>query len=257
MKLLSRSLTLAAICVLALACSAGPAAAAQEIEGVWSFNGGQVAVQTGPGGTLTGTVVAPTRFTNCTHPIGERVWSGMQRQPDGSYWGLHQWYFNTTECLANPTLGLTRLAGAGTPGRREDAPRSASANRAAAPSRRSRPTGPPPARPSAAAIRRSSRHCPELTSDAARLPRRGELPRQAQAAAEARLAGQRPVHLGQGHAAERSGQAAGEAEMVEDRGLGGARPARPRRPDLQGQGPGGNRARPQARCEADLPPLRP
>jgi hypothetical protein len=92
---------------LALAPAVGHAAASERIEGIWSFNGGRVAVQAAPGGGFVGTVVEPTKFTDCTHPVGERVWTAIQRQPDGSYRGHHQWYFDTPECLANPTPGLT------------------------------------------------------------------------------------------------------------------------------------------------------
>ncbi len=35
------------------------------------------------------------------------MWTDIHRQPDGSYWGLHQWFFATEECIANPKLGLT------------------------------------------------------------------------------------------------------------------------------------------------------
>jgi hypothetical protein len=31
----------------------------------------------------------------------------MVQQPDGSYWGLHQWFFETSECVRNPALGQT------------------------------------------------------------------------------------------------------------------------------------------------------
>ena len=77
------------------------------IEEVWSFNDGEVAIQAQAGGIFVGTIVAPTNFAQCTHPVGEQMWTGIRPQPDGSYWGLHQWYFETTECLRNPTLGLT------------------------------------------------------------------------------------------------------------------------------------------------------
>lgn len=91
------------IAVMAVA----PAQAAP-IEGVWSFNGGKVAVQANVGGgTLSGTVVAPTKFDTCFHPAGEEMWTQMRLQPDGSYWGLHQWFFATEECVRNPELGLT------------------------------------------------------------------------------------------------------------------------------------------------------
>jgi hypothetical protein len=88
-----------------LALGAVSASADLPIEGVWSFNGGKVAIQA-EGEVLTGIVVAPTKFSQCTHPTAERMWTEMGRRPDGSYWGLHQWFFATDECLANPALGL-------------------------------------------------------------------------------------------------------------------------------------------------------
>jgi hypothetical protein len=91
----------------ALALGAQSAAADVPIEGVWSFNGGEVGIQVQPGGTLVGTVVAPTKFSQCFHPAGEQMWTQMRLQPDGSYWGLHQWYFATEACEPNPALGLT------------------------------------------------------------------------------------------------------------------------------------------------------
>jgi hypothetical protein len=83
------------------------AQAASPIEGVWSFNGGQVAVEANADGSFRGVIVAPTKFSQCFHPIGEEVWSEIRAQSDGSYWGLHQWYFETSECLPNPERGLT------------------------------------------------------------------------------------------------------------------------------------------------------
>jgi hypothetical protein len=78
------------------------------IEGIWSFNGGKVAIQPGPEGTFVGTVVAPTKFALCTHPIGEKMWTDITLQSNGSYDGLHQWWFyETTDCVRNPTPGLT------------------------------------------------------------------------------------------------------------------------------------------------------
>jgi hypothetical protein len=87
--------------------SAAPASASAPIEGVWSFNGGEVAIAPQGDGTLTGTVVAPTKFAQCVHPVGEHVWTSIVPQSDHSYWGDHQWYFATEECVPNPTLGLT------------------------------------------------------------------------------------------------------------------------------------------------------
>jgi hypothetical protein len=81
------------------------AGAASNIEGVWSFNGGQIGVQRLSNGTYAGTVVIQTKFAECTHPVGQEIWTGMTEQPDGSYWGLHQWYFG--ECQENPLRGPT------------------------------------------------------------------------------------------------------------------------------------------------------
>jgi hypothetical protein len=99
-------LGIATLIAAALALGATSAHADASLEGVWSFNGGKVAIQA-EGDALTGIVVAPTKFTQCTHPIAERMWTDMRRRPDGSYWGLHQWFFATGECIANPTLGPT------------------------------------------------------------------------------------------------------------------------------------------------------
>jgi hypothetical protein len=81
--------------------------AAAPIEQVWSFNGGEVAIHAQPGGTFVGTVIAPTQFALCSHPVGEEMWTAVRPQPDGSYWGLHQWYFETAGCVRNPRRGLT------------------------------------------------------------------------------------------------------------------------------------------------------
>jgi hypothetical protein len=83
------------------------ASAAPPIERVWSFNGGEVAIQSEPSGTFTGTVVVPTKFAQCTHPVGEAMWTGMLAQPDGSYWGRHQWYFETAPCTPDEQPGPT------------------------------------------------------------------------------------------------------------------------------------------------------
>ncbi len=83
------------------------AAPAAPIEAVWSFNGGEVAIQPQPDGSFLGTVVEPTKFAQCSHAVGEHMWTGMRLQPDGSYWGFHQWYFEGNPCRANPVLGPT------------------------------------------------------------------------------------------------------------------------------------------------------
>ena len=81
-------------------------AQAPDIEGVWSFTGGQVAVKGQPDGSFRGTIIRETRFSECTHPIGEQMWTGVVRQPDGQYWGKHQW-FNTSDCSPLSTRGNT------------------------------------------------------------------------------------------------------------------------------------------------------
>lgn len=109
------SLGAAALIAATLALGAASADADSPIEGVWSFNGGKVAIQADAGG-LIGIVVSPTKFTQCTHPTGERMWTEMSRRPDGSYWGLHQWFFATDDCIPNPTLGPTAWRLMQTPG---------------------------------------------------------------------------------------------------------------------------------------------
>lgn len=97
----------------ALAGAIGPCVASADstlpttIDGVWSFNGGQIAVRPAPNGSLEGRVVAETKFAECTHPVDQRIWSEMRPQADGSYFGLHQWYFEVSSCPLNPSLGPT------------------------------------------------------------------------------------------------------------------------------------------------------
>ncbi len=74
---------------------------------MWSFNGGEVALQAQPDGSLAGIVVAPTRFATCTHPVGEQMWKGIRARPDGSFWGFHQWFFENSSCTPQPELGPT------------------------------------------------------------------------------------------------------------------------------------------------------
>jgi len=106
--LLMRALLSALAAVTLGACVLVSAAGASSpIEQVWSFNGGQVAIHPGSGGSLVGTVIQPTQFAQCSHPVGEEMWSEMRLQPDGSYWGLHQWYFESSGCIRNPQRGPT------------------------------------------------------------------------------------------------------------------------------------------------------
>ncbi len=102
-------LACAALALPAPALAAGAPALAPVppvIEGVWSFNGGKVAIEHA-GGAWQGTVVAPTRFAECTHQVGEAMWTQMRLQPDGSFFGFHRWFFEGDSCTANPLPGLT------------------------------------------------------------------------------------------------------------------------------------------------------
>jgi hypothetical protein len=99
------SLPLAVLAATLLYAGGATATASTGVEGVWSFNGGQIAVQHLSNGTYAGTVVAETKFAACTHPVGQKIWTGMTEQHDGSYWGLHQWYL--ANCKENPERGPT------------------------------------------------------------------------------------------------------------------------------------------------------
>jgi hypothetical protein len=106
---LSLPLAIAAT-ILLLTLGAATAAATANIEGVWSFNGGEIAVQSEGNGKFEGIVVQPTKFATCTHPTGQRIWKELTAQADGSYWGFHQWYKsdeNAESCVENPVLGPT------------------------------------------------------------------------------------------------------------------------------------------------------
>ena len=95
---------LVALIVLAIVPAAAPAQA--DIEAVWSFSGGQVAVQATGDGGFTGTVIRRTTLANCPHQVGEQMWLGLRAQPDGSYWGAHQ-YLRDADCSPVPQRGNT------------------------------------------------------------------------------------------------------------------------------------------------------
>ncbi len=97
---------LVAILTAWMGLGAATAGAASEIERIWSFNGGEVAIHRLASGKFEGVVVSTTTFDECPHQVGEPMWTGMTRQSDGSYWGFHQWLFQQT-CVRNPTLGPT------------------------------------------------------------------------------------------------------------------------------------------------------
>ncbi|HLM86614.1 MAG TPA: hypothetical protein VK272_10555 [Solirubrobacteraceae bacterium] len=94
------------VAMVVLAVSIASAGAASSIEGVWAFDNGQIAITPSSNGTFVGTVVDETKFAECAHPVGQTIWTGIIPQPDGSYWGRHQWYFEGT-CAENPTPGPT------------------------------------------------------------------------------------------------------------------------------------------------------
>jgi hypothetical protein len=103
-----RALTSSPIALLAVLAFSGnvAAATANSIEGVWSFEHGAVAIQALSDGTFQGTVVSPTTFASCPHPVGEVMWTNLKPQADGSYRGFHQW-FHGTQCEVIPQLGRT------------------------------------------------------------------------------------------------------------------------------------------------------
>lgn len=88
---------LAAACVLAAVPAV--ASASESIEGTWSYQGGRIQVVPNGIGTFRGTVTSPTRFLDCDHPLGERVWSISGS--GSSYTGTHQW-FEAGTCAPAP-----------------------------------------------------------------------------------------------------------------------------------------------------------
>jgi hypothetical protein len=97
---------LALATVAALALGASSALANSSIEGIWSFGGGEIAIKA-VGNDFEGVVTAQTTFAECPHPVGQPIWTGIAQQPDGSYWGLHFWYFEKSGCTENPSRGPT------------------------------------------------------------------------------------------------------------------------------------------------------
>ena len=100
---------------LALLLSPSAAFAAADIEKVWKFQEGQVAIEAQADGAFVGTVIRATRFSACTHAPGERMWTGLRGQPDGSYWGGHQW-FNSADCSFKSPPGNTAFRVLAKPG---------------------------------------------------------------------------------------------------------------------------------------------
>jgi hypothetical protein len=94
----ARRAAVAAAVAAAVVAPAAPAEAADQVEGSWLFESGQVLVEATAPGTFKGTVVKPTRFTACTHPVGQVMW--QMTGAGASYTGSHVWY--TSECAENP-----------------------------------------------------------------------------------------------------------------------------------------------------------
>jgi hypothetical protein len=92
--------------VAALLAALDASAQSPDIQAVWSFNGGEVGVQQQPDGSFTGTVVRETRLATCPHPVGEKIWIDVRAQPDGQYFGKHQWY-RDSDCTQIPERGNT------------------------------------------------------------------------------------------------------------------------------------------------------
>jgi hypothetical protein len=99
-----RSVLLVAIAATALLLllAVASASASSSIEGVWAFESGQIAIES-QNGKLEGVVVQETKFKECVHGVAQHIWTELTPQPDGSYWGKHQWYFEG--CELNPELG--------------------------------------------------------------------------------------------------------------------------------------------------------
>jgi hypothetical protein len=88
----------------ALTLGAPSALATSSIEGIWGFGGGEIAIKA-VGNDFEGVVTAQTTFAECPHTVGQPIWTDITQQPDGSYWGLHFWYFEKTNCTENPERG--------------------------------------------------------------------------------------------------------------------------------------------------------
>jgi hypothetical protein len=97
----TRPASLLTLALAALAAWAPSALAAEPIEGSWAYQGGRVVVEVSGPGTFRGTVTTPTRFLDCDHPMGERMWTITSGSGNGPYTGTHQW-FETGTCVPAP-----------------------------------------------------------------------------------------------------------------------------------------------------------
>lgn len=103
MRILTSGLIAVALLLLT---ATGALAQAADVEGVWTFGDGQVAVQDAGDGTFKGTVIREVTLARCPHGVGEVMWVGMVRQPDGQWFGGHQWY-NDSGCTPIEQRGKT------------------------------------------------------------------------------------------------------------------------------------------------------
>jgi hypothetical protein len=105
MSLVTRRLGLiGALAAMALGMSAVSAFAAttQPIVGVWNYQNGQIQVtQTSPG-NYVGTVTQATVFSDCTHAVGDQIWTKItDTSTSGSYVGYHEWLYPSTDSPSN------------------------------------------------------------------------------------------------------------------------------------------------------------
>ena len=101
----------AALLALALTLFVAAPASAQDqqgplspVEGIWSYGGGQIAIERQEDGSFLGTVIRRTTIS-CPNRIGERLWIDIRLQNDGSYWGEHQFFRPEGGCEIVPERG--------------------------------------------------------------------------------------------------------------------------------------------------------
>jgi hypothetical protein len=95
----ARALCVAGAAAATIAAGAGPARAAEPIEGSWRFGSGEVLVQATAPGTFQGTVVKATQFSaTCPNPAGQVLWQIAGR--GAAYAGTHVWHGE--DCSGKP-----------------------------------------------------------------------------------------------------------------------------------------------------------
>jgi lysophospholipase L1-like esterase len=94
------------LCLVALRGSAQAQTLPDPIEGTWSFSGGAVTVVSDRPGHFVGTVTQPTRFEECTHPAGQRMWD-ITAAGGGKYTGTHVGFHAAPGCEPFPGFRTT------------------------------------------------------------------------------------------------------------------------------------------------------